>query len=68
MSTATPRASVRTTSFVLHAIAALGAVWLLDGMIVFYVPFEIEVIKSSYLIFFYHLPAALNCFRMLIRL
>jgi len=46
--------------FVVHAVLALVALLVLNVLVVTYVPFKIKVIGSSYLIFFYHFPAALN--------
>jgi len=48
-------------SFIAHAIAAIALVSALNVLIARYVPFSIEKIEQSYLIFYYHLPAALSC-------
>ncbi len=50
------------SSFLAHAIAALGGLLALNWMIWNYVPLGINKIGSSYLIFFYHFPSAINCF------
>ncbi|MFQ5654482.1 MAG: cytochrome c biogenesis protein CcsA [Planctomycetota bacterium] len=50
--------------FLLHALVALGALLLLNWMIALYVPLSIHRIEQSYLIFFYHFPAAQSCFVM----
>ncbi len=49
-------------SFLAHAAAALAALWVLDWLIARAVPIAIREIESSYWIFFYHFPAALNCY------
>ncbi len=46
--------------FVVHALAALAALLALNWLVVTYAPLEIKMIGSSYLIFFYHLPAAIS--------
>lgn len=46
--------------FVAHVVVALLALLALNWLVVTYVPLEIKQIGSSYLIFFYHLPAAIN--------
>ncbi len=46
--------------FVAHAALALGALLWLNWTIVHDVPLAIKGIGSSYLIFFYHFPSALN--------
>ncbi len=46
--------------FVIHALAALGALLVLNWMVVTSIPFAVAKIGSSYLIFFYHLPAAIS--------
>ena len=48
--------------FVLHAVLALAALLFLNVLVATYVPLEIKGIGSSYLIFFYHFPAALNVY------
>ncbi len=48
-------------SFLIHAAAALVMVSALNYMIANYVPFSIRKIEQSYLIFYYHFPAALSC-------
>ncbi len=48
--------------FVFHAALALAALAALNVLIVYYVPFSIRGIGDSYLIFFYHFPAAINVF------
>lgn len=52
----------RGTGFVVHALAALAALAALHALVIDYVPFSIQKIGSSYLVFFYHFPAALNVF------
>ena len=49
-------------SFLIHALVALGSLLYLNYLIGNSVPVAVKKIGSSYLIFFYHLPAALNCF------
>ena len=51
-----------STSFVIHAGAALLALWGLNFMIASYVPVAIQQIESSFWIFFYHFPSAINCY------
>ena len=46
--------------FVAHVLLALIALFGLNWLVVTYVPFEIKMIGSSYLIFFYHFPGAIN--------
>lgn len=48
--------------FVLHAALAFAALATLNWLVVHHVPFAIQVIGNSYLIFFYHFPAAINVF------
>lgn len=55
------RATPGSRSFVIHAAAALIALWVLDGLIARVVPLSIRDIESSYWIFFYHFPAARSC-------
>jgi heme exporter protein C len=47
--------------FEFHAGIALAIVACLNFLIAKHVPFAIEKIEQSYLIFYYHLPAALSC-------
>jgi len=46
----------------LHAAVALVLLSILNWMIANYVPFAVRKIEQSYLIFYYHFPAALSCF------
>lgn len=48
--------------FIVHAVAALIGLLVLNYAIVTKVPLAIRGIGDSYLIFFYHFPAALNVF------
>ena len=48
-------------TFLLHAGATLIMISLLNWMIANYVPFSIDKIQQSYLIFYYHFPAAISC-------
>ncbi|MFN0058885.1 MAG: cytochrome c biogenesis protein CcsA [Planctomycetota bacterium] len=48
--------------FLVHAAYTALALATLNYMISHNVPLTIREIESSYLIFFYHFPAALNCF------
>jgi heme exporter protein C len=50
------------TGFLVHAALALAALAALNWFVVRHVPFSIKVIGDSYLIFFYHFPAAINVF------
>ena len=52
----------RGRGFLLHAVVALLALLYLNWLIVTEVPFAIQKIGSSYLIFFYHFPSALSTF------
>ena len=47
-------------TFLIHAAATLVMVSALNWMISNYVPFSVRKIEQSYLIFYYHLPAALS--------
>jgi heme exporter protein C len=49
-------------AFVPHVLLALVALLGLNWLIVTHVPLQIKGIGSSYLIFFYHFPAALNVY------
>ncbi|MEE8143557.1 MAG: cytochrome c biogenesis protein [Planctomycetota bacterium] len=53
---------IRISSFLAHALATLVALLALNWMIAHDVPLQIKQLGSSYLIFFYHFPAAINCF------
>ena len=55
------RAPRGSGSFIVHAIAAIALVSTLNALIARYVPPAIQKIEQSYLIFYYHLPAALSC-------
>jgi heme exporter protein C len=48
--------------FVVHALLTLAALAALNWLVVRHVPYAIRVIGNSYLIFFYHFPAAINVF------
>ena len=48
--------------FTAHAVLALLMLLALNYMAATYVPFWIKGIGASYLIFFYHFPAAINVF------
>jgi heme exporter protein C len=48
--------------FIAHAVLALLSLLFLNWLVATYVPFEIKMIGDSYLIFFYHFPAALNVY------
>ncbi len=48
--------------FGVHAVLALAALLFLNWLVVTEVPLAIKGIGSSYLIFFYHFPAAINVF------
>ena len=48
--------------FMAHALLALLMLVALNVMLVVWVPFEIKFLRSSYLIFFYHFPSAMNVF------
>ncbi|MCI0650799.1 MAG: cytochrome c biogenesis protein, partial [Planctomycetes bacterium] len=62
MNDAATRRPSRQGSFNLHAILAVAALLLLNVLISMKVPVVVEDIEYSYWIFFYHLPAALNCY------
>ena len=49
-------------SFVLHGLAALGALWALNFLIATQVPVAIQGIGASYWVFFYHFGSALNSY------
>lgn len=59
---ALPRGAFPSRGFTAHAIIALILIIVLNVMLVRYVPLEIKFLGSSYLIFFYHFPSALNVF------
>lgn len=48
-------------SFWIHAFLALAGIATLNVLIATYAPFSIRKIGPSYLIFYYHFPAAMSC-------
>lgn len=48
--------------FLAHAVFAMLLVILLNILVTYWVPFWIQGIGASYLIFFYHFPSAINLF------
>ena len=51
-----------TADFVLHAVIALVSLLILNLLIPLFTPLFIKEIQYSYWIFFYHFPAAINCY------
>ena len=51
-----------TGGFVLHAVIALVSLLILNWLIPLKTPLFIKEIQYSYWIFFYHFPAAINCY------
>lgn len=58
---AAPATSKGSASFLIHAVLALAALCALNWMIATKVPLHIQVLETSYLIFFYHFPSAILC-------
>ncbi|MEM7164367.1 MAG: cytochrome c biogenesis protein CcsA [Planctomycetota bacterium] len=48
-------------TFALHAVAALACLCALNWLVATKVPLHIQMLETSYLIFFYHFPSAILC-------
>ena len=55
---------VPSRGFVVHAVLALAALLALNVLVATWVPFAVQGIGHSYLVFFYHFPAALSVFAL----